>query len=90
MRRLIFRYQLAQRRFTNALITCNLCTRQPAAQRNPDRLQLKLFCVLLHLFGLVVRVLYAQVTGTKPLQVQTNLLHPVPRSSRDKFAEPFA
>ncbi|WP_295637935.1 hypothetical protein, partial [Novosphingobium sp.] len=45
--------------------------RQPAAQRNPHRLTLEIFCMLLHLIGLLDRVLNSQVTGAKPLQVQT-------------------
>ncbi|WP_295635627.1 hypothetical protein, partial [Novosphingobium sp.] len=44
--------------------------RQPAAQRNPHRLTLEIFCMLLHLIGLLDRVLNSQVTGAKPLQVQ--------------------
>ncbi|MFA7596350.1 MAG: hypothetical protein WCY92_08335, partial [Novosphingobium sp.] len=40
-----------------------------AGQRDPYRLLLELFCMLDHLVGLLLRVLIAQVTGAKPLQV---------------------
>ncbi|MGB7373070.1 hypothetical protein, partial [Pontixanthobacter sp.] len=45
----------------------------PAGQRNAHGLLLELFCMLLHLVGLLARVLNSQVTGTKPLQVQIHI-----------------
>jgi hypothetical protein len=63
--------RLAQRRFANAQIRCNPRTRQPTRQRNPHRFLLELFTMLDHLVGLLDRVFNPQVTGTKPLQVQS-------------------
>jgi hypothetical protein len=44
-------------------------TWQPAAQPYPHSFLLELFITLDHVVGLLVRVLNAQVTGAKPLQV---------------------